>query len=162
MTPQDSRDLLAIRRELADLRKQMRGIPSRWANTQPPDTFLWTIIGGNLLVPQAVDGIAKTTADIAPATLPDGPAGIGLILVPPWPVPVGLPNGIGVAVRIHVATGQPLFSFVRIDTTYAQAYGYQDVIAGEALYLATTSYLDKVAGPTTWRYVCLSGIIGFY
>lgn len=165
-----SEEVADLRRQLARMTTQLQRLESASRQTwqfpanpnRVPDTFLWTIIGGNLLSPQAVDGIAKAAADITPSTLPDGPAGTGIVIVPAWPVPIGLPNGIGVAVRINVASGQPLYTFVRIDNTYGQAYGYQDCIAGEALYLATTSYLDKVSGPTTWRYVCLSGIIGFY
>ena len=163
MTPQDQRDLLAMRRDLADLRRQMRGIPSRWAApVAPASSYLWQIVGGQTIPALGTTGIMRAAALITPSTLPDGPAGTGIITVPAWPIPLLLPNGIGVAQRVDLNNSQPAYSFVRIDGSYAGAYGSDDLATGESIFLGTTSIMDKVSGGTTWRYYCLSGVIGYY
>lgn len=142
-------------------RKQYWPIPP--ITLPPPASYLWTIVGGNTLPVQGIEGILRAAVAITPSTLPDGPAGTGIVAVPPWPIPTGLPAGIGVAVRVdQISTGQPIYTFVRIDGTYSGAYGSQELAVGESVFLSGISYLDKVVGPTTWRYSCLSGIIGYY
>lgn len=126
-------------------------------------SYLWTIVGGNTLTVQGIEGILRSSTAIVPSTLPDGPVGPGVIIVPAWPIPIGLPAGIGVAVRVdQITTGNPTYSFVRIDGTYSGAYASQELGAGESVFLSGISFLDKVVGATTWRYPCLSGIIGYY
>ena len=126
-----------------------------------PPSYLWTVEGGNVIPASGRTGIARRSpaSVISPSELPDGVAGSGVIIVPAWPIPMGLPNGIGVVSRS--VSGSPLvYSFFRIDGS--NPYGGQDISTGESLFATNTSNIDKVSGPMTWRYVCLSGPYGYY
>lgn len=124
-------------------------------------SYLWQVVGGSTIPILGTIGVPRTSSAIVPSTLPDGPAGTGIVAVPAWPVPIGLPAGIGVVQRVDLGASSPTYSFVRVDGSYAGAYGSEDLIVGEACFLSTLSYLDKVVGGTTWRYTCLSGVIGY-
>ena len=124
-------------------------------------SYMYTVIGGSTIPTLGVVGIPRSATTIVPSTLPDGPAGTGVVIVPAFPVPTGLPAGIGVVGRFEVGTATPTYFFCRVDAGYSGAYGSNDLIAGEGVFLGTTSFLDKVSGGTTWRYVCLSGILGY-
>ena len=124
-------------------------------------SYLYTVIGGSVIPTLGVVGIPRLSTIIDPLTLPNGPAGTGIVIVPAFPVPTGLPAGIGVVGRFDAGSTNPTYFFCRVDQAYAGAYGSEDLIAGEGVFLSTTSYLDKVVGATTWRYVCLSGIVGY-
>lgn len=124
-------------------------------------SFLWVCEGGNTIPASGRTGIARRSPAtvISPSELPDGAAGTGVILVPAWPIPVGLPNGIGVISKTD-PSGTISYAFLRIDL--ANPYGAQDISTGEPLFVGVTSNLDKVSGGTTWRYVCYSGVFGYY
>lgn len=147
---------------IAKLEQLTRRIPSRFAGGgASAPSYMYTVIGGSTIPTLGVIGIPRSSTAIVPSTLPDGPAGTGVVIVPASPIPTGLPAGIGVVGRFEIGSTNPSYYFCRVDGSYAGAYGSEDLVAGEGVFLSTTSYLDKVSGGTTWRYVCLSGILGF-
>lgn len=148
---------------IEELERTVRRIPSRFASGSPP-SYLWVVQGGNTIASIGRQGIALPSpfAEIDPSTLPNGPSGTGIVLVPAYPIPVGLPNGIGVVFKGGSTTSASNYAFLRIDIA-TSAYIAADIISGEPVFLGPqTTNLDKVSGGTTWRYVCYSARFGGY
>lgn len=148
---------------IEELERTVRRIPSRFASGSPP-SYLWVVQGGNTITSIGRQGIALPSpfAAINPSTLPNGPSGTGIVLVPAYPVPVGLPDGIGVIFKGGDTANASNYAFLRIDIVTG-AYIKSDLIMGEPIFIfPSTTNLDKVSGGTTWRYVCYSVRIGGY
>jgi hypothetical protein len=126
-----------------------------------PASYFYIVTGGSTIPSLGVLGIPRAAAVISPSSLPDGPPGTGIVLVPAYPTPIGLPAGIGTVLRVD-ASGNSTYYFVRIDSQTAGAYNGRDLRVGDGIFAYGLTYLDKVSGPTTWRYACLTAIVGLY
>lgn len=162
MTLQESR-LARLEAQLARLERERQkywSVPIVGGAGSTP-SYLWTVQGGNTILSSGRTGIALRSPNtaISPSELPDGAPGTGVIIVPAWPIPMGLPNGIGVIARTN-ASGGITYAFMRIDPP--NPYGVQPLSAGEEVFVGLVTNLDKVSGATTWRYVCYSGPTGYY
>ena len=161
---------MTIERELRALQSKVQRLESElhrqpvvdWfggGNATP--SYLWVVEGGNTIPASGRTGIARRSPAtvISPSELPDGAPGTGIIVVPAWPIPALLPNGIGVISKTDTG-GNISYAFYRIDLV--NPYGNQDLSAGEEIYIGGSTNLDKVSGGTTWRYTCYNGPYGYY
>lgn len=133
---------------IARMEQLTRRIPSRFAGggaSAVPNLF--RIQGGNTIPGCQTVGIQKRTDTVLGSELPAGSGGTGVVIMPAFPIPVGLPNGVGVARR---ETSND-YVFALNDATSGGTF---DLPAGQPCTGYTTVNLDRVVGPITYRYVC--------
>jgi hypothetical protein len=142
--------------DVADLRRQLARMTSQMQRLEAASRQTWGFVPS-----LGVLGIPRSATVISPSSLPDGPPGTGIVNVPAYPTPIGLPAGIGTVLRVD-ATGNSTYLFVRIDSQTAGAFNGRDLRVGDGIFAYGITYLDKVSGGTTWRYTCLNAIVGLY
>jgi hypothetical protein len=165
--------------EVADLRRQLSRMTSQVQRLEaasrqnwvfaptgsgvPTPSYLWTVLGGNVIAQLGSVGISHRTTALSASELPDGVAGSGLIIVPAWPIPVGLPDGFGVVGRYVPGNSTPVeYAFLDNSTTSFSIYTSRDLRAGMTIFTGPPRNYDKVSGAVTYRYVALTGITGIW
>jgi hypothetical protein len=112
----------------------------------PPALYL--VIGGKPLPDWGADGGKRKTSALTAADLPAGTGGSpgDTVIVPPTPIPPGLPDGICVAALI--STGES--AWILCDST---SYVASDLIQGDRVVVTQALVVfDKVSGGVTYRY----------
>ena len=157
MTPLERR-VQSLESQLAQSQRERRQYWPIVPTVPPPlKSSLWLVVGGNTLLSPAGPGIARRLDAVASSELPDGAAGTGIIVVPPNAAMPGLPNGFGVAQRYDSTD----LVWVLLDSSTSAAV--PDLIGNNDVILtATTGTLDKVSGPTTWRYNFIRPVGGWW
>jgi hypothetical protein len=166
-----SEEVADLRRQLSRMTSQLQRLESASRQTwnlfptgggsAVPASYFYVVTGGSTIPSLGVLGIPRSATVISPGSLPDGPPGTGIVYVPAYPTPIGLPAGIGTVLRVD-ASGNSSYYFVRIDSQTAGAYNGRDLRVGDGIFAYGLTYLDKVSGPTTWRYSCLTAIVGLF
>lgn len=159
-----SEEAADLRRQVSRMTTQLQRLESAsrqtWAfptTVSAATSSLWLVIGGNVLLSPAGPGIARRLDAVAASELPNGAAGTGVIIVPPNAAMPVLPNGFGVAQRYD---GTDL-TWVLLDSSTSAVV--PDLIGNNDVILtATTGTIDKVSGPTTWRYNFIRPVGGWW
>ena len=107
----------------------------------------FTILGGNTLTAPVVAGIIYRSDTVAVSELPAGTGGTGIVTMPAWPIPSGLPNGVGVCRQVGTAK----YYFVLLDSTNLAQVNY-DLRVGRGMFGYAEFNMDVVVGPVTYRY----------
>ncbi len=145
---QNERRLLEAR--IATLEQTIRRIPSRFAGGGTSQSSLYQVIGGNTLTYLGKGGIKRRSDAVLGSELPAGAGGTGIVSIPAYPVPVGLPDGVGVAVSLDGISYIFVLNDVTSGNTAPDLVMTDDVIVVQA----TTVNLDKVVSSVTYRYTC--------
>ena len=82
--------------------------------------------------------------------MPAGVGGTGIVSMVAFPIPVGLPDGVGVAVSLDGLS----YIFVVNDLTGGNTAPDLVMTDDVIVVQATTVNLDKVVGTITYRYTC--------
>ena len=139
---------------IAKLEQLTRRVPSRFAGgggTTIPTIYV--VAGGNALNAGSgyafAAGILRRTDTVLVSELPVGSGGSpgDTVTVPAWPIPTGLPLGIGVA----QAQFGGAYIFV-VNDSRSNFPG--DLPIGRRVWVGSPVNLDKVSGGITYRYVC--------
>lgn len=141
--------------EMEQRRRPDQRTPDRWVGASQSPIPEFTILGGNTLVAPVAPGIVYRSDTVADSELPTGSGGPGIVIVPAWPIPAGLPNGVGVCRRVGAAE----YFFVLLDSTNLALVNY-DLKAGDSLFGYSQFTRDRIVGATTWRYtfIALEGV----
>lgn len=144
--------------EIDAMKQRLAMVPSTFVGEGASSSPLFQILGGNTITYLGKQGIARRTDAVAGSELPVGTGGVSgdTIIVPANPIPVGLPNGVGVA--LNVVTG--IYSFVVLDSTTSAAT--PDLIRDDIIESIATLNLDKVSSGITYRYVCIRPVPGWW
>ena len=147
-----------LQRQVAELTDRLRQVPSTFV-APVNASVLWRVIGGNILLTLGCIGINRRADAVAGSEMPAGTGGSSgdIISMPASStVPVGLPNGVGIAQS--VADGS--FAWIVLDATNDPAtpstnLSVPSLVLNELLtLLPSTRILDKVVGGVTYRYSC--------
>ena len=110
---------------------------------------IYTIQGNNSIPGTGELGIVKRTDTVLASEMPAGVGGTGIVTMPAYPIPLGLPDGVGVGLRL--TTGNE-YAFILLDS---RSFVNSDVFAGQRVGIGGQVNLDVVVGPVTYRYACL-------
>lgn len=141
-------------RAIARLRQEMAmrpiRVPTRGGGSAKP-IDLYQVVAGQLLSYIGRQGIAKLADIMAGSALPDPGGGVDgqITAVPAYPWPAGLPDGIGVGLRVGTTT-----DYVFLLNDYRGGVG-PDAVVGDIVLPSGSVDLDKVDGAKTYRYACL-------
>ena len=142
---QNEKRLLESR--IQELERVVRRIPSRFAGGSSITLPYFTILGGNTLVAPIAAGIIYRSDTVNVSELPAGSGGTGIVTMPAWPIPAGLPNGVGVCRQIGTAN----YFFVLLDSTNVAGVNY-DLRVGRGMFGYANFNMDVVVGAVTYRY----------
>lgn len=138
----------AATKKLAAQMSQRPLIPAMGGGSAPAPAGLYIVVGGNLIPGCLAQGVQKRTDAVAGSELPVGTGGPGVVVQSAFPVPTGLPNGVGV--MRQVGTGTHVFALLDSGSAYPG-----DVATPFAVVGGATVNLDRVVGSTTYRYPCV-------
>lgn len=142
-----------LEQEVADLRERLRQVPGVFSpSSEVAPIDLYQVVAGQLLSYVGRQGIVKLEGNLAASALPDPGGGVDgqITVVPAYPWPSGLPDGIGIGLRIGTTT-----DYVFLLNDYRVGTNGPDAIVGDIVLPAGTANLDKIVGAKTYRYVCL-------
>ena len=151
--------MIDVQQQIKNIKAQIGARPIRTATrsfVQPPNLYL--VVGGNLLNGgnsiQFSSGIARRTDLVTAAEFPAGSGGSpgDTVVVPAWPMPTGLPMGVGVG----ISPWDGSYVYLLNDS---RANWPGDLPLGRRVYVSTTITFD-LPGSVTYRYPCKLVVAG--
>lgn len=157
-------DVRQLQRQIRDMQSHIVRVDSRarqaWAypafTPTSPIAPLYFVVGGNVLASGQTIGVAKRSDAVAGSELPAGVGGSSgdIITMPAFPIPAGLPSGVGVGQ--HITNLNYVFLLLDNRTFYSG-----DIPLMHRAYTGSIVNLDRVVAGVTYRYPCQLIVAGF-
>lgn len=113
---------------------------------------LYQVVAGQLLSYVGRQGIVRRSDQVAASELPDPGGGVDgqTTVVPAYPWPSSLPDGIGIGLKVGTTT-----DYVYLVNDARGNLSGPDAIVGDIVLPSGSVNFDKIVGAKTYRYVCL-------